>query len=86
MFLALKEFIKLSQEGTGSEFVEIYLKTSPECKEIFALYNIDGSRPEPEKVFNKCLFIFKIRLLYLHSLFSNRISKTAHMFCGPFLT
>lgn len=44
---ALKEFI--SQAKNSFKFVESYLKTSPECNEIFHLFGADG-RPAPLKL------------------------------------
>lgn len=49
-FIGLKEFIKCCHNDEGNvDFVTLYLKNSPECKDLFGLFEI-GGRPEPEKV------------------------------------
>jgi len=46
----LQEFINYCQlEKEGREFVTLYLKTSPECKDLFGLFEV-GSRPDASKV------------------------------------
>uniref|UniRef100_A0A7M5VE34 Nucleolar pre-ribosomal-associated protein 1 n=2 Tax=Clytia hemisphaerica TaxID=252671 RepID=A0A7M5VE34_9CNID len=46
----LKEFAKqCHKEDVNHTFVSMYLKNSPECKDLFALFEVVG-RPEPEKL------------------------------------
>ena len=49
-FAGLKEFVKCCQtEEDNVVFVTLYLKNSPECKDLFGLFEI-GGKPEPDIV------------------------------------